>query len=261
MLTQVGRGEEEPGPEVVELRLLPGARRRRRWLAAGVLLGATAAVGFALALRTPAAVAPCASDRCVRTELRSVVVWLSDDQNRQHMGCYDPRTTATPHLAAFARQGLVFSNAYVPAASCAPSRAAIMTGLYPLRSGVYANHYPMKPDVKTLYSVFKDTHDIYHVGKGHLAPVEKVFGDGVTYIHFTLSSDQYADEPWSDPRREIDVSRVRELLETQAKSARPFLLFVAAHFPHPPYVDLGIQSSLELAPLPLMLPNYSNYHS
>jgi len=45
----------------------------------------------------------------------------------------------TPNIDRLAAQGMVFTNAYAPAALCNPSRAAIMTGISPSSSGVYRN--------------------------------------------------------------------------------------------------------------------------
>ena len=43
----------------------------------------------------------------------------------------------TPHVDALAKEGVVFTNAYAPAANCAPSRACCLTGQYPPRYGIY----------------------------------------------------------------------------------------------------------------------------
>ncbi|MGI2258035.1 sulfatase family protein [Shewanella sp. GXUN23E] len=46
---------------------------------------------------------------------------------------------ATPTLSQLASEGVRFTNAYVPSPLCGPSRAALMTGRYPQRFGVYNN--------------------------------------------------------------------------------------------------------------------------
>ncbi|MFN9379968.1 MAG: sulfatase-like hydrolase/transferase, partial [Bacteroidota bacterium] len=45
--------------------------------------------------------------------------------------------TLTPNLNKLASQGIVFSQAYCQAPICAPSRAALFSGMYPSRTGNY----------------------------------------------------------------------------------------------------------------------------
>lgn len=69
----------------------------------------------------------------------NVVVILTDDQgfadisfNPQH-----PKEVSTPHLDALAREGVWFSQAYITGNVCSPTRAALLTGRYQQRAGVY----------------------------------------------------------------------------------------------------------------------------
>ena len=45
----------------------------------------------------------------------------------------------TPNIDAFAKQGVLFEEAYCAAPLCSPSRTAIMTGLRPSTTGIYGN--------------------------------------------------------------------------------------------------------------------------
>ncbi len=63
----------------------------------------------------------------------------------------------TPHFARLARRSTLFTRAYTAAPSCNPSRAALMTGVAPYRSGIYNNRQawrPAMPDVVTLPQAF-----------------------------------------------------------------------------------------------------------
>ena len=63
----------------------------------------------------------------------------------------------TPNFARLARRSTLFSRAYTAAPACNPSRAALMTGVAPYRSGVYQNDQawrPAMPDVETLPQAF-----------------------------------------------------------------------------------------------------------
>ncbi len=63
----------------------------------------------------------------------------------------------TPNLARLAKRSTLFSRAYTAAPSCNPSRAAIMTGIAPYKSGIYNNRQawrPAMPDAVTLPQAF-----------------------------------------------------------------------------------------------------------
>lgn len=64
----------------------------------------------------------------------------------------------TPNLARLARRSTLFARAYTAAPACNPSRAALMTGIAPYRSGVYNNRQawrPAMPDTATLPQAFR----------------------------------------------------------------------------------------------------------
>ncbi|MFC1498123.1 sulfatase [Verrucomicrobiota bacterium] len=60
-----------------------------------------------------------------------------DDLGWADLGCQGSGFYETPNIDKLASQGMVFSDAYAPAANCAPSRACCLTGQYTPRHGVY----------------------------------------------------------------------------------------------------------------------------
>lgn len=60
------------------------------------------------------------------------IIILSDDQGYQDLGCYGSRDLETPRLDQMAAEGMRFTDFYAQTV-CGPSRAALMTGCYPLR--------------------------------------------------------------------------------------------------------------------------------
>lgn len=67
----------------------------------------------------------------------NVVLILTDDLGWQDVKCYDvdqPSPIDTPRLDAFAKQGVVFWQAYAPAPTCSPTRCAIISGNHPARA-------------------------------------------------------------------------------------------------------------------------------
>ena len=63
----------------------------------------------------------------------NVVFFLVDDLGWRDLGCYGSRFYETPHVDAFAKQGVRFTQAYAACHVCSPTRASIMTGKYPAR--------------------------------------------------------------------------------------------------------------------------------
>ena len=66
----------------------------------------------------------------------NVVIIMADDLGYGDLGCYGHPTIRTPHLDRMAREGMRFTDFYSCAAVCTPSRAGLLTGRYPVRSGM-----------------------------------------------------------------------------------------------------------------------------
>lgn len=80
-----------------------------------------------------------APGNAVDGKLPNIVVILSDDQGYADIS-FNPRhpaEVATPNMDALAREGTVFSQAYISGCVCSPTRAGIMTGRYQQRAGIY----------------------------------------------------------------------------------------------------------------------------
>ncbi|MFT4566381.1 MAG: arylsulfatase A [Saprospiraceae bacterium] len=64
------------------------------------------------------------------------VILFADDLGYGDLGTYGHPTIRTPHLDKMAREGMKFSQFYVSASVCTPSRAGLLTGRYSIRSGL-----------------------------------------------------------------------------------------------------------------------------
>lgn len=65
------------------------------------------------------------------------VLFIAVDDLRPFIGCYGDVNAHTPNIDSLAEKGVVFSNAMCTAPSCGPSRAALMTGQLPTKTGLY----------------------------------------------------------------------------------------------------------------------------
>lgn len=80
---------------------------------------------------------------------RPNVLFIAIDDLNDWIGTLDGHPqTRTPHIDRLADRGVLFANAHCAAPACNPSRAALMTGIAPYRSGVYLNPQPWKPVLK-----------------------------------------------------------------------------------------------------------------
>jgi arylsulfatase A-like enzyme len=68
----------------------------------------------------------------------NIVFILADDLGWRDLGCFGSTFYQTPHLDALAARGIVFRQAYAANPLCSPTRASILTGLYPARIGITA---------------------------------------------------------------------------------------------------------------------------
>ncbi|MHA4818140.1 sulfatase [Streptomyces aculeolatus] len=88
----------------------------------------------------------------------NVVVVSIDDLGWREFGAYGNTFNETPHIDRLAREGIRFTRAYSAAPICSPTRAALMTGLYPARTGItdFLREAPaasdkfLSPDVPTV---------------------------------------------------------------------------------------------------------------
>ncbi len=69
-------------------------------------------------------------------EKPNIVIVFADDLGYGDLGCYGHPTMRTPNLDRMAAEGLRFTEFYSAAEVCTPSRAALLTGRYPIRNGM-----------------------------------------------------------------------------------------------------------------------------
>ncbi len=83
------------------------------------------------------AAAVCVSFASAAESKPNIVFIIADDLGWTDLGCYGSKYYQTPNVDKLRRQGIMFSDAYTCGPNCAPTRACLMSGLYPPRHGVY----------------------------------------------------------------------------------------------------------------------------
>jgi N-sulfoglucosamine sulfohydrolase len=69
----------------------------------------------------------------------NILLAIADDWGYPHAGCYGDPVVKTPTFDRVAKEGVLFTHAFVSSPSCTPSRSALMTGQYHWRLEEAAN--------------------------------------------------------------------------------------------------------------------------
>ena len=203
-----------------------------------------------------AAALPLAAQRARKPNF---VVILMDDLGCRDLGIYGAADLKTPNIDGLARSGARFENWYSNAPVCAPSRAALMTGRYPIRAGMPRNGLNLPEREALIPALLKPAgYDTALIGKWHLgsspATVPNARGFDYYYGFHSGCVDYYSHRYyWSEPRvvNYHDLWRNRqEIFENgqylterlgeeavrflEAQRSQPFFLYTAFNAVHYP---------------------------
>ncbi|MGI8905347.1 MAG: sulfatase family protein [Candidatus Sumerlaeaceae bacterium] len=166
--------------------------------------------GIALAIPTPAA-------------RPNIVFFITDDHGLLDSSVYGSKDVSTPNMRKLADRGVTFTNAFVASPSCAPSRAALITGLMPARNGAEANHSRPRPEIRKWPAYFQELgYEVVAFGK-------------VTHYQHTADYgfDHFAHDRFHD---QAAIPAAIKFLETHDPNAtRPLCLMVGSNWPHVPW--------------------------
>ena len=79
----------------------------------------------------------------------NVLIIMSDQHSRHHLGCYGDSLVRTPHIDRLAAEGMRFDAAYCAAPVCVPSRMSFMTSRRPTANRVWMNHNALSSAIPT----------------------------------------------------------------------------------------------------------------
>ncbi len=97
------------------------------------------------------------------------VIIIGDDISWNDLGCYGHPTVKSPNIDQLASEGIKFTNAFLTASSCSPSRCSIIAGRYPHNTGAAELHTPLPAGMPTLPGTLKNSgYYTASAGKWHL---------------------------------------------------------------------------------------------
>jgi arylsulfatase len=182
----------------------------------------------------------------------NVIIIVTDDQGYADVGSFGAQGFTTPNLDRLAGEGIRFTSFYSAAPICSPSRAALMTGSYPVRVGVTDVLFPdspigLNPQEVTIAELLASSgYTTAAVGKWHL-------GDDKTLLPTRQGFDEYFGLPYSNDMYPLplldneeaiefspDLSQLTKRYTERARDfitrnrQRPFFLYLAHTMPHLP---------------------------
>ncbi|MDR5866426.1 sulfatase family protein [Halomonas koreensis] len=105
----------------------------------------------------------------------SFVLFITDQQRADHLGCYGDPTVRTPHLDRLAAEGVRFTRFHVATPICQPNRACLVTGQQPSVNGVRQNGIPLDLDSLTFADVLRASgYRTGYIGKAHFQNVTDI---------------------------------------------------------------------------------------
>ena len=104
------------------------------------------------------------------SERPNILLVIADDCTHLDLGCYGGQAL-TPNIDRLATEGMQFNRCFQTTAMCSPTRHAIYTGLYPVKSGAYTNHTFVYPDVESIVGDLQPLgYRVALSGKTHINP-------------------------------------------------------------------------------------------
>ena len=191
-------------------------------------------------------------DSSITKQKPNFIIIYADDLGYGDLACFGAKKIKTPNFDKMADGGMKFTEFYSSSPVCSPSRAALLTGRYPVRMGIYGvffpdSYYGMSPEEVTIAEVLKTAgYATGHVGKWHL-------GSRYKYLPLQQGFDEYFGIPYSNDMSSVMYIRNNDIEEpvvdqhhltrTYTEEAidfisrhkeEPFFLYLAHSMPHVP---------------------------
>lgn len=168
----------------------------------------------------------------------NIVFIEADDLTYKYVGCLNSPVAKTPNIDALAAKGVIFRNAVAPGTMCAPSRNALITGLYPHNIGLYQNGdmrqlpkdtwaFPKALQRSGYYTAWVGKCHVRPFGRGKDLNAAMANEMGFDFVRQTLGRGMLGDEK-ADPNdwymNHLQERRLLDLFAKEAKARKPTTL-------------------------------------
>jgi arylsulfatase A-like enzyme len=164
----------------------------------------------------------------------NILFVLSDDHSYPYLGIYGSNWMSTPNLDQFAREGMLFENAFTAAPQCVPSRTAFMTGRSPVAARMGRFSSPLAADIPTVPEVLRTRG--YHTGVcGRYFHLDGVINPSATTAQVY---EKHGLRTWNKRIDFLDVSSQAqtavefERFLREAPKERPWFFWINYNDPH-----------------------------
>jgi arylsulfatase A-like enzyme len=168
----------------------------------------------------------------------NILFLFSDDHSVAAISAYGSRVNATPNLDRIAAEGMLFRNAFVTNAICAPSRAVILTGKYSHRNGQLTNEETFDGSQQTFPKLLQGAgYQTALFGKWHLGSEPT----GFDRWEVLIGQGPYYNPPMITPSgirehqgytTDVITELALDWLNGGRDPAKPFLLMLQHKAPH-----------------------------
>lgn len=195
--------------------------------------------------------APFKVVRAAEPSQPNIVFLLADDLGWQDLSCYGSSFCETPNIDSLADAGMRFTQAYTAASICSPTRASLMTGKHPVRTGItdYIPGLKSKPhqlrtprtDLQlkhsevTMGEMFSECgYETFYGGKWHLGG-EGFEPDSQGFDHYV--GDKQLGKHNRDWQVGLRITHAFDSFIANRSEADPFFAYLSFHEPHLPILE------------------------
>lgn len=183
----------------------------------------------------------------------NILFVFADQLRSQELSCYGGVNIETPNLDRIADEGLMMTNAFSTYPICTPFRGMLLTGLYPLHSGISNNDHPLNTELPSFTkSIKKQGYNTAYLGKWHLSGlgrekyIPKPYRLGYDHwqalecTHDYYNSQYYDNDAtessvWEGFDAEAQTKAAQEYIKSR-ETDKPFFLTLSYGPPHDPYI-------------------------